>query len=109
MTLQNGDDKDKLPPKSFFKHAHNAKSFSYVIFGSENVMDTIKQRIPVERIKILLDATFKVCPYGPFNQLLIIHIEHLNEVCVFIFLVSNIDVILMSETNFFRLHRFYSF
>lgn len=79
MTLQNGEDVDKLESKPFFKYAHNGKSFSYVVFSSDNIIESIP-RIPVQRRKFLLDATFKVCPFGPYNQLLIIHIEHLNEV-----------------------------
>lgn len=28
----------------------------------------------------LIDATFKVCPFGDFKQLLIIYIEHMQKV-----------------------------
>lgn len=96
-TLQNGEDQDQLTSKSFFKHAHNAKSFSYVVFGSDNIIQSIKTRIPVENRKFLLDATFKVCPYGPFNQLLIIHIEHLNEVTFLFFIYCLIAVMFITQ------------
>lgn len=104
-TLQNGEDQDHLTSKSFFKHAHNAKSFSYVVFGSENIIQSIKNQIPVDKRKFLLDATFKVCPYGPFNQLLIIHIEHLNEVTFLSFIYCLIDfmfIIHMQNLFFFQ-------
>lgn len=79
-TLQNDENCDNLEPKPFFRYAHNAKSFSYVVFASENIIDGIVKHIDVDRRKFLLDATFKVCPFGPYNQLLVIYIEHMGEV-----------------------------
>lgn len=84
MTLQNGTNVDGLSSKSFFKHAYSSKDFQYCVFASDNIIDGIKKNIQVERRNFLLDATFKVCPYGAFNQFLIIHIEHLEEVSLII-------------------------
>lgn len=79
-TLQNGNDADKLTSKPFFQYAHHSKAFDYCIFASLNIINGIKEKIPVERRQYLMDATFKVCPFGSYNQLLIIHVEHLEEV-----------------------------
>lgn len=79
MTLQDEKDQDALPSTMFFKHAYECKSFSYVIFASDNIINRIKQ-IPIERRRFMMDATFKVCPFGVYNQLLVVYIEHLEEV-----------------------------
>lgn len=79
MTLQNETNGDGLSSTPFFKKAYASKQFQYCVFASDNIIKAIK-KIPIERRQFLLDATFKVCPYGVFNQLLIIHIEHLEEV-----------------------------
>lgn len=99
MTIQNGDDNSHgLSSKPFFKHAqkvsheNSKKDFEYCIFASENIIDGIKAHIPIDRRKFLIDATFKVCPYGPFSQFLIIYVEHLEEVSsyyLFIYLCLN--------------------
>lgn len=83
-SLQNGEDIESLPSTDFYQHTHECKAFSYTIFASQNVINGIKTQIPVGRRKFAMDATFKVCPYGIFNQLLIIHVEHLDEVRIFI-------------------------
>lgn len=80
MTLQNEENVDELTSNRFFKYAHSSKDFEYCVFASDNIIEGIKKNIPVERRKFLLDATFKVCPYGKFNQFLIIYVEHLEEV-----------------------------
>lgn len=82
MTKQDGKDPDKLKSKLFFKYAYESKAFSYCIFASDNIISAIEKHIPVERRKYLMDATFKVCPYGIFNQLLIVYIEYLGEVSI---------------------------
>lgn len=79
MTQQNGENVDGLSSKPFFKKAFECKDFAYCIFVSDNIVDGIK-KIPVARRNFLMDATFKVCPFGQFNQLLIIYVEHLEEV-----------------------------
>lgn len=82
-TLQNDENADGLSAERFFKYAHSSKDFQYCVFASQNIIDGIKKNIPLRRRKYLIDATFKVCPYGAFNQFLIIHIEHLEEVSRF--------------------------
>lgn len=85
MTQQDESDSNSLSSKPFFKYAHESKDFSYCIFASDNIIDGIKERIPIERRRYLLDATFKICPYGKFNQFLIIYVEHLEEVIAIYF------------------------
>lgn len=79
-TIQNETNADGLLPKSFFQHAYKSKDFEYCVFASQNIIDGIKKHIPVHRRKFLIDATFKICPYGAYNQFLIIYVEHLEEV-----------------------------
>lgn len=91
-TLQNQTDEDALPSTKFFKKAYQCKRFSYVVFASQNIIDSM-ERIEPKKRKFLLDATFKVCPYGIYNQLLVIHVEHLSEVSIFrIFFPKNIRI-----------------
>lgn len=83
MSLQNETDADALPSTQFYKTAYKCKGFSYVVFASQNVVNSI-EKIHVNKRKFLMDATFKVCPYGIYKQLLVIYVEHLNEVNVFL-------------------------
>lgn len=64
MTLQNAEDVGKLKSKEFFKYAYSSKDFQYAVFASDNIIDGIKKHIPKDRRRYLIDATFKVCPYG---------------------------------------------
>lgn len=84
MSLQNETDADALPSSEFYKTTYKCKGFSYVVFASQNIVDSIAE-LSVEKRKFLMDATFKVCPYGIHNQLLVVHVEHLNEVSNLIF------------------------
>lgn len=80
-TLHNEKDSNHgLTKAEFFKHAYESKEFSYCIFASDNIINKIKLNITINRRKYLLDATLKVCPFGVFNQLLIIYVEYLGEV-----------------------------
>lgn len=82
MTLQNETDPDALRPEEFYKTAYKCKGFSYVVFASQNIVNSI-QRIAVPKRNFLMDATFKECPFGMYNQLLVIYVEHLFEVIIF--------------------------
>lgn len=89
ITLQDENDADALPSTMFFKYAHESRSFSYVIFASDNIINSIQKKIPVSRRKFLMDATFKVCPFGMYNQLLVVYIEHLEETTPFMFILMS--------------------
>lgn len=53
---------------------------SYCIFSSKRNIELMNEHIPIERRHILMDATFKVVPRGPFKQLLIIYVAYLKKV-----------------------------
>lgn len=73
-------DNTNLAPTVFYKTTYKCNSFAYVVFASDNIIKGIKSKIPREQRNFLLDATFKICPYGIFKQVLIVYIEHRGEV-----------------------------
>lgn len=64
----------------FFHHAYTCDQFAYCIFASLSIIQMMVDSIPESARILLLDATFKVVPFGEFNQLLIIHVEYLEKV-----------------------------
>lgn len=52
---------------------------SFTLFASYEIIRMIEKYIPGDR-HYLMDGTFDVTPIGPFSQLLIIYIEHQNDV-----------------------------
>lgn len=74
----------------FYKTTIKTDSFSFCVFSSNGVIEKIKSNIAPERREILMDATFKICPFGEFKQLLIIYIGYMDEVLL----------------KFYRLHLF---
>lgn len=63
---------------------------AFTIFASYEVIHMVKEHIPPEQRRYLIDDTFDVTPPGCFSQLLIIAIEYKNDVCIdFIFYKSN--------------------
>lgn len=75
----NVEDETNLP---FYRMVYNSTAFSYCIFASESVIRNINSNIAIERRNYLMDATFKVVPFGEFKQLLIIHIEYMETVTI---------------------------
>lgn len=67
--------------KPFFVDTNIEKDFSYTIFKSEGVCESIKT-LPNAQKKYMLDGTFKSCPQGSYNQLLIIYIEYYDHVSI---------------------------
>lgn len=59
----------------FFNGAVQYEKHSICVFSSKYTIDLIEKNIPPTERHILMDGTFKVCPYGPFNQLLILYIR----------------------------------
>lgn len=55
-------------------------SYAFHVFASFGIIDMVKQHIPPNQRKFLLDGTFKIVPRR-FRQLLIIAIEYKNDVC----------------------------
>lgn len=66
----------------FYKGLHEDKSrgFAFCVFASDNIINLINEHISIAERNYLMDATFKVCPVGPFAQLLIIYLEYCNDV-----------------------------
>lgn len=67
-------------PTQFFRKVFISETFSYCVFASQPIIDRITEHIPAGRRNFYLDATFKVVPFGEFNQLLIIHVEYFDKV-----------------------------
>lgn len=65
---------------TFFKHAYECADFSFCVFSSDDIVKYIEANVPVSERKIFSDATFKVCPFGQFKQLLIVFCELLGYV-----------------------------
>lgn len=65
---------------AFFNGAVKTEEHSFCVFSSKHIMDLIEKRIESGRREYMLDATFKVVPIGPFNQLLIFHIKYIQKV-----------------------------
>lgn len=66
--------------RPFFKTVYECGTFSYCVFASDDIIDKFQEKIPLQRRDFMMDATFKVVPYGKFNQLLIIYITYLERV-----------------------------
>lgn len=64
----------------FFNTIHESSSFSYCIFSSIRIIKHMEENIDRSKRKILMDATFKIVPAGPFKQFLVIYIEHMSKV-----------------------------
>lgn len=66
------------------------EKFSYTIFQSKGICEII-DKLPKAQRKFLLDGTFKSCPRGSYEQLLIIYLEYYDHVRRFsLFANSNI-------------------
>lgn len=57
----------------FFDLATDTGDFSYCVFSSKKQIELLNEHVVDDKLHILMDATFKTCPLGPFNQLLIIY------------------------------------
>lgn len=64
----------------FYRTCFNSPSFSYCVFASQRIIDSIQSHLPPNQRDYYLDGTFKVVPFGEFNQLVIIHVEFYNKV-----------------------------
>lgn len=64
----------------FFKTAYNCANFSYCIYASDDIIDLFHASIPIDQRIFLMDATFKIVPFGVFNQILIIYTAYMEKV-----------------------------
>lgn len=64
----------------FYMNTVRGNTFSFTIFASAQIMTLIENHVkPMDR-RYLIDGTFQLVPIGFFRQLLIIHIEYMNDV-----------------------------
>lgn len=71
--------------RTFYKDAvtvSGVHGFQYVVFASDEIIAQFQSAIPVNKRAFFMDATFKVCPFGVFNQLLIIYVSYMDRVCL---------------------------
>lgn len=64
----------------FFDGVEQTSQFSFCVLSSKFMINLINTHISDDKIHILMDATFKTCPLGPFNQLLIVYVRKLHQV-----------------------------
>lgn len=70
------------------KNKNDEHSYAYCVFKSQYTIDLIKEHIPnADERDILLDATFKCCPFGPFKQLLLLHFRYQDKVFPFAYVL----------------------
>lgn len=67
----------------FFDAAIETNDFSYCVFSSKKIINLINTRRAPNKRHILLDATFKTVPFGPFKQLLIFYVRIDHQVRTF--------------------------
>lgn len=59
----------------FHMGTHVGDDFSFSVFCSKKMLRRINETIPEKR-EILMDATFKAVPVGPYKQLLILYVAY---------------------------------
>lgn len=64
----------------FYNGLIETPTYSFCVFSSKMSINLMQSHIPIERRHILMDATFKIVPIGPFNQLLIIYVNCIKKV-----------------------------
>lgn len=62
--------------------APNSRLISIEVYTSPT---DVEANVAVDARKYAMDATFKICPYGNFDQLLIIYIEYIESVNIYLF------------------------
>lgn len=68
---------DQMTP--FFRTVQIEDDFAYCVFASQRIINEI-ELLPEDSRHFYMDGTFKVVPYGSFNQLLIIYAEFFQKV-----------------------------
>lgn len=68
---------DEITP--FFRSVQIEQDFAYCVFASQPIINEIDM-LPEDSRHFYMDGTFKVVPYGNFNQLLIIYAEFFQKV-----------------------------
>lgn len=91
----------------FFDVAKSTKNGDFCVFSSKKQIELLNTHIEDERLHLLMDATFRTCPMGPFKQFLIIYARiHHQVICVinmFIFSLIVLHLFLTSNSISFSL------
>lgn len=66
--------------KDVFDGAVDNSDSKFCVFSSKKQIRLIREHIPQNKLHLLMDATFKSVPLGPFNQLLIIYARVKHQV-----------------------------
>lgn len=94
----------------FYNGAVQTSKFSYCVFSSRKTIALIDKYISVDKRDILMDATFRIVPVGPFKQLLILYIRSQNKVFEYTSLECIVVVFMYRfMTQFLCLFRFFLF
>lgn len=95
----------------FFNTIYESSAFSYCIFSSQTIIKLMDENIDRNRKKILMDATFKIVPAGPFKQFLVIYVEHMSMVIRHFQPLDHsfLTILIHNLCNFFRYIHSYSF
>lgn len=67
----------------FFDGIVETEKFSFCVFSSKYCINLIENHIELSRRRFMMDATFKICPLGPFRQFLIIYVAYIEKVINF--------------------------
>lgn len=60
---------------------NKAKNYSFCVFSSKMTINLIHIHIPPPERHILMDATFRIVPFGPFSQFFVLYIRKHKKVC----------------------------
>lgn len=66
----------------FYDGVFESPDHSFCVFSSKATIELITEKMPIAERHILMDATFRVVPIGPFYQLLILYIRKNKHVSV---------------------------
>lgn len=69
-------------PFRFFDGTVETKDYSFCVFSSKATVQLIEKKIEISKREILMDATFRIVPVGPFKQLLILYIRKQKKVMI---------------------------
>lgn len=105
---------DRLALKICFLMLPNPqKTAIFVFFRQKKQIELLNTHIEDERLHLLMDATFRTCPMGPFKQFLIIYARiHHQVICVinmFIFSLILLHLFLTSNSISFSLFLLFPF
>lgn len=67
-------------PLKFYRGAIDTEEYSFCVFSSQSIINSIETSISVDQRNYYMDATFSIVPVGIYTQFLIIYVEKLEKV-----------------------------